>query len=56
MSYYTFEVTKKIVVTFEADSEEEALELAEGGVAEGDYGYSFDRAEPMFVLLDKEEE
>lgn len=55
MSYYTFEVTKRIAVTVESESEEMARDCVLNDIADGEYSYSFDKAGAELKLLDKEE-
>jgi len=55
MKSFTVEVTKIIVVTVEADDFETAVILIEKGIAAGEHSYSFDKAEPQFLLLDEAE-
>jgi len=52
---YTFEVVKRIVVTVEADAYMRAVCDVNYDLSEGEYSYSFERAEPVLTLLDEVE-
>lgn len=54
MSHYTFQITKAITVTVEAGSKQEARENILGDIENGEYSYSFDKAEPVMTLIDQE--
>lgn len=54
MKAFTYEVTKVIVVTVEAKNIAEATAQIACDIDDGEYAYSFDRAEPKFNLLNSE--
>ena len=54
MKSYTLEVTKVIVVTVKARSFEGACKAAQEEFNDGEYGGSWDRAEPRFDLIGTE--
>lgn len=54
MSQYTFQITKIITVTVEADSEPEASKAVTEDIADGEYAYSFDKAAPVVTLIHQE--
>lgn len=55
MKAICIEVTKVIVLTVEAESYDEAIKVVEQIEADGEYGASWNDAEPQYKLLDEAE-
>ena len=55
MKTITVEITKIIVVTVAAADFEAATILLENEIISGEHSFSFDKAEPQFLLLDEDE-